>query len=318
MPNSEKRRNSSLLYLSAVVLDYFRFPAILRTIRIFIIAIPNMMFNFFSKSTPPASNTPQTGTPNAVSWNGMTTPKKESVQAANPTETLPKLDNTSFDPTRCKVVEIPSHIAESWNTKRKPLAFVIENILTPEECKRWIDHTEEVGYETALVNIGGGMQRKILDVRNSSRCIIDDADRARELFERIKHFLDPSLTIENKVPYELNERLRFLRYDPGEYFNPHLDGRYDRPDNHPRAGDYSIITFQLYLNDGFEGGTTRFFHSKQRGEHYDVIPKPGSVLLFEHRMEHSGEMVVSGRKYAIRTDIMFAAPDFFDEDKMIL
>lgn len=263
--------------------------------------IVRMMFNFFSKSTPAATSA-------STTLNEISTPQKEIINNTVeqvPSLSLPSLDNTSFDPARCKVIDIPANIAQSWNTKRKPLAFVIENILTPEECQQWIDHTEKVGYEMALVNIGGGLQKKALDIRSSSRCIVDDADRAQELFERIKHFLDPSLTIENKVPYELNERLRFLRYDPGEYFRPHLDGKYDRPNDHPRVGDYSIITFQLYLNEGFEGGTTRFFHATQDREHYDVIPKPGSVLLFEHRMEHSGELVVSGRKYAIRSDIMF-------------
>jgi len=39
-------------------------------------------------------------------------------------------------------------------------------------------------------------------------------------------------------------RLRFLRYDPGEYFKPHFDGVYMR-DN----GERSCVTIQLYLNE---------------------------------------------------------------------
>ena len=39
-------------------------------------------------------------------------------------------------------------------------------------------------------------------------------------------------------------RLRFLRYDPGEYFKPHMDGTYQREN-----GDRSYITIQLYLNE---------------------------------------------------------------------
>jgi len=242
----------------------------------------------------------------------FTTPQKEPKETLSG---LPSLDNSQFDPSRCTITAVPKDITHSWSSKREPLAIVIDNLLTPEECKSWIEYTEQVGYEVALVNIGGGLQIKRLDYRNSSRCLIDDSNRAKELFERIKPFMELKKEIENKVPYELNERLRFLRYDPGEYFAPHLDGRYDRPKDHPRKGDYSIVTFQLYLSDGFEGGTTRFFHSSDQNRYHDVVPKAGSVLLFEHRLEHSGEVVVSGRKYAVRTDIMFANPASFSTEE---
>ena len=37
----------------------------------------------------------------------------------------------------------------------------------------------------------------------------------------------------------------------------------------------------------------------------DVVPRAGSVLLFEHRLYHEGSLLVSGTKYAIRTDVMY-------------
>ena len=39
-------------------------------------------------------------------------------------------------------------------------------------------------------------------------------------------------------------RLRFLRYNPGQYFKPHFDGMYERTN-----GERSFITLQLYLNE---------------------------------------------------------------------
>ena len=40
---------------------------------------------------------------------------------------------------------------------------------------------------------------------------------------------------------------------------------------------------------------------------FDVKPKYGRVLMFQHRfLFHSGDDVVSGTKYTMRTDIMFA------------
>jgi predicted 2-oxoglutarate/Fe(II)-dependent dioxygenase YbiX len=209
-----------------------------------------------------------------------------------------------FDETSTTTSFLPLEITKSWIMHENPFAVVIHNVLTHEECQKWIEETELVGYGEALVNIGGGLQRKMTDVRNSSRCIVDDADRAAELWMRVKRFIPLNL-ITGYEQVELNERLRFLRYDEGEYFAPHLDGNYRRERNHERAGDKSFLTLQVYLNEGFEGGSTRFFHRSEDEVYHDVVPRTGSVLIFEHPILHSGERLERGRKYAIRTDVMF-------------
>ena len=38
------------------------------------------------------------------------------------------------------------------------LAFVLDNVFTPEECKLMIQETEALGYSPALINVGGGKQ----------------------------------------------------------------------------------------------------------------------------------------------------------------
>jgi hypothetical protein len=39
----------------------------------------------------------------------------------------------------------------------------------------------------------------------------------------------------------------------------------------------------------------------------DVVPKCGRVLMFQHRgLIHSGDDIVSGVKFTMRTDLMFA------------
>ena len=99
------------------------------------------------------------------------------------------------------------------------LAFVVLNVFTPDECAEWITLTESRGYSPALVNIG---TREVLmtDFRNNDRCIIDDENMAKMLFERIQRFL-PETWKEYKL-VGLNERLRFLRYDPGQKFEAHM------------------------------------------------------------------------------------------------
>mmetsp|Transcript_83768 Transcript_83768/g.236610 ORF Transcript_83768/g.236610 Transcript_83768/m.236610 type:complete len:422 (-) Transcript_83768:169-1434(-) len=123
----------------------------------------------------------------------------------------------------------------------------------------------------------------------------------------LARFLNPPWT--GSRPFHavgLNERLRFLRYDGGTYFAPHFDGQYIRGEDGERQGERSYVTFQLYLNDGFEGGATRFMNGYDESIGIDVVPRTGSVLLFEHAMLHEGSMLVSGRKYALRTDIMYS------------
>ncbi|CAF5202492.1 unnamed protein product [Rotaria magnacalcarata] len=99
------------------------------------------------------------------------------------------------------------------------LAFILLNVFTEEECSEWIKLTEERCYKPALVNVGV-REVSMPDVRNNDRCIIDDVDMAKKLFNRIKSYLPDKWN-----SYQLsglNERLRFLRYDPGQVFKGHM------------------------------------------------------------------------------------------------
>ena len=98
------------------------------------------------------------------------------------------------------------------------LAFILLNVFTPEECLEWIELTEKRGYSPALVNVGTH-EVSMTDFRNSDRCIIDDVEMAKKLFERIRSYLPEKL--DNYEIVGLNERLRFLRYDPGQKFEAH-------------------------------------------------------------------------------------------------
>ncbi|RHY15747.1 hypothetical protein DYB25_000514 [Aphanomyces astaci] len=150
----------------------------------------------------------------------------------------------------------------------------------------------------ALLNVGYGRQVLRPDVRNNDRCIIDDVATASIVWDRVRPHL-PS-TFQGKPVVGVNERLRFLRYYPGQQFKPHCDGSYRRPD----GSEQSYITIQIYLNGGddLEGGDTVIF---DRDNTIKVHPVPGRVLIFQHyNVEHSGAPVINGVKYAIRSDIM--------------
>ena len=118
--------------------------------------------------------------------------------------------------------------------------------------------------EPALVNIGVG-QRLDTSTRKSSRNIWDDEPTAGVIYDRIRAHLPEKGTFgyhgapESWKCHGLNERLRILRYDPGEYFKPHMDGNYMREDG---SNERSLCTVMVYLNTGggvdYEGGETNF------------------------------------------------------------
>lgn len=204
------------------------------------------------------------------------------------------------------------------------VAVSINNVFTETECDDLIKRSEEAGYEEALVNVGRGRQQKIKDVRNSDRCIIDDPELAETIWQRVRsaietvgdeekqaanlhkvidHRRDCSYQSRNMWAVGLNERLRFLRYDPGQYFKPHSDGSFFRQRGE-RYGEQSFVTLQLYLNEGFLGGETTFLGDDDSMS-IPFTPKTGSVLLFDHTLCHEGSLLTKGRKYVIRTDVMY-------------
>jgi len=169
------------------------------------------------------------------------------------------------------------------------------------ECDEWIRVGESEGFEDAPITTGRGPVM-MKDVRNNHRVMFDDVDRAQDLYRR----LSPHLALRFKKIWEpvgVNERLRLYRYDVGQKFDWHLDGSFERP-----TGDRSFFTFMVYLNDDFEGGTTSFTNvqsSISTDDMLRVTPKTGMALLFHHPILHRGDPVIAGRKYVLRTDVMY-------------
>jgi hypothetical protein len=202
------------------------------------------------------------------------------------------------------------------------LIFVLHDFLSPEECEHFIALSEGAGYEGAPITTGTGfVLRK--DIRDNDRVIRDDPALAELLWARALPFLPADWF--GWAPVGLNERFRYYRYDPGQRFAAHTDGYFQRDD-----GDRSHFTFMVYLNDGFEGGETAFqlprasrraasehgkLHASKGGGGAGVSlsaggalrvrPARGKALVFAHQQLHEGAPVVSGRKYVLRTDVMY-------------
>lgn len=175
------------------------------------------------------------------------------------------------------------------DTTTPPVAFIVPKLLSPDECASWIAETEATGYRLAPITTARGPVINT-SVRSNHRVMLDDPARAAALWPRLEPHL-PKLG--GRRPVGLNERLRFYRYEPGQHFDWHLDGCYRRPN-----GEQSELTVLLYLSEDFDGGATGFDDAR-------VQPATGLALLFRHRILHCGEAVTRGRKYVLRTDVMY-------------
>eukprot|EP00928_Gymnodinium_smaydae_P003908 TRINITY_DN11380_c0_g2_i2.p2 TRINITY_DN11380_c0_g2~~TRINITY_DN11380_c0_g2_i2.p2 ORF type:complete len:116 (+),score=11.68 TRINITY_DN11380_c0_g2_i2:118-465(+) len=82
----------------------------------------------------------------------------------------------------------------------------------------------------------------------------------------------------------------------------------------------SIKTFMIYLNDDFEGGPTSFYNENQRrysrglseNQIYELRPEKGSCLVFNHCITHDGGELLQGKKYILRTEVMYRHRSAFD------
>jgi predicted 2-oxoglutarate/Fe(II)-dependent dioxygenase YbiX len=194
-------------------------------------------------------------------------------------------------------------LSEIYGENHNLLAFTLDNVLNAAECEDLLKATVFRGRFR-----GGGRNFD----RNNQRCIIDSKERAGFIWERIKNYIPE--TWKSHPVVGLNERLRFLKYSPGEYFAPHFDGSYERPD----GKEISFITIQLYLNEGFKGGNTTFMSSKDgTSKNLGVVPKIGRILVFQHDILHEGSMLLRGTKYTMRTDVMYAVPQQAEVSEMI-
>lgn len=184
-------------------------------------------------------------------------------------------------------------------------AAIVDNFMTEAECKELIRLAEDSTrtqlpdstlsppvWEQAMINAGGGKQVMAIDTRKSGRVILDSPDLADRILERMMPFmreceidrlqgkplvtgLGPAKRGEVLRLSRLNERLRFLRYEGGDYFRPHWDGCFVTPDGLER----SLYTIHLYLNGEGEQDMEELQPHVERAE------KANPLFAFDHRWD---------------------------------
>jgi predicted 2-oxoglutarate/Fe(II)-dependent dioxygenase YbiX len=200
-------------------------------------------------------------------------------------------------------------VTERKDVRGVPGVFHLLNVLSDEECDRFVQISEALGYHgDAPVSLPRRIRHN-----NNFNWIVDESvdgpiwDRCRRFF-RVSEF-------DGQRPLGLNARFRFYRYVAGDFFNPHTDGAWpgSRVINGQLVADaygdrLSQLTALIFLSDGYEGGHT-LFHMGPTSIVPVHTPK-GAILCFPHGTHpqhcvHAGEEVTAGRKYIVRTDVLY-------------
>ena len=187
---------------------------------------------------------------------------------------------------------------------KKP-CFVLDQVLSKDECKLMIDLSEKMGYEDA------DKFCYAYNDRFNDRLMSDDPKFTEIVWNRIKQHLPQTLSKDGRTLHlaSINPRWRLCKYKPGHYFNKHVDGSFEDHKNKTK----SYLTLIIYLNsqlDGeFEGGSTIFYDSRMELMTRKVTEPAGNALIFlqnDKHMLHGGEKVFKGVKYIMRSDIMYS------------
>ena len=205
-----------------------------------------------------------------------------------------------------------------------PLIKEIPNFLSEDECNNLIQFANERGFEKP--NFGKS--------RICERLHTVNEDLSSWVMTRLREYLPEVINIDG-ARWRLSRfthHWRYVHYNPGGHFSPHYDGSKMLP-----WKEMSVFTVQIYLNEGFSGGSTRFymdhlpdrmiprqveygkvkqFDLKNKSTH-KIKPKIGKALVFNHTENtlHDGKPVEEGEKYILRGDVFYRA---FEEDYSLL
>jgi len=195
-----------------------------------------------------------------------------------------------------------------------PGAYLFGNSLTRDECKRFVEIAEELGFM-------GYSPRGDTTLLNCQIMVSDDV--LQQIFRRFAKHIPVGMRGRSAIGF--NGRWRVYKYCVNDTFTPHVDGGWPYQGLNLETGGitqlmtpetYSQMTCLVYLNDDFTGGNTTFFQYDWKTKwkiSAQVPPTTGMALCFFHgdhpdSPRHEGSPVLHGVKYVIQTDLIFSSP----------
>ncbi|KAI9106082.1 hypothetical protein DFS34DRAFT_602171 [Phlyctochytrium arcticum] len=203
-----------------------------------------------------------------------------------------------------------------------PGCFFLQDVLSRTQCRQMMAAAESIGFTPDEPIAGAASESDSVLAHNFFW--LADSDLIKMIVSRCEPHL-PAEMAGGKLA-GLNPRWRMYRYVPGALYRPHCDGAWPESALDPVTGQYvydyrkdrrSKLTFLVYLNEDFEGGSTTFFTPSATVGVMDaqpVSPRQGCVLCFPHgdtkgTLLHEGSAVTRGAKYIIRADVLYTISD---------
>ncbi|KAH8044846.1 hypothetical protein JL722_14505 [Aureococcus anophagefferens] len=204
-------------------------------------------------------------------------------------------------------VALPRRVSQAGRASSECLALVLDGVLSAAECASLVAvHGDATKLQKVTEAAGEGYSVAIQNPRNYSLGVFHDAGVSDGLWARLEARAGAALAAfaDSRGGRRWGSTSGSAALRPGERFEPHYDLVVDYPPDRR-----SLVTVLVYLTDGFEGGDTAFLDAAAPASSpAAVAPRVGRVVLFEHGLFHSGQEVVAGVKYVLRTDVLFEAP----------
>lgn len=205
--------------------------------------------------------------------------------------------------------ELPKKLQLSHLTLlRHPVMIsAIDNFMTEEECRIWINWGEQRGFEESKQK-----QNSMYAHRDNGRIEFNSPDVAYQIWLRMRHFMPDTVGSPPRKLLGCSPRIRVYRYIKGQRFGQHVDGSRDEPE----MGGRTHFTVLVYLNGGerdpadfrVRGGETIFWKDHDGRRPALAFPPTRGVCLFhghgDECMTHEGAGVEDGQKYVLRTDVV--------------
>lgn len=113
--------------------------------------------------------------------------------------------------------------------------YSIDNFLSENECKSWINYGNQTGFEHS-----NQPATRYTALRQHDRIQIDSKSTADALFTRLLPSLPP--VIDGLVASGCSSNIRLYRYKKGHSFGPHID------ESHTMSDGLTKFTILIYLN----------------------------------------------------------------------
>lgn len=181
----------------------------------------------------------------------------------------------------------------------KPAAWTFERLLTEEECDYIVGLAGPRLAPALVINPASGDPMPSAE-RTSSNAILRSYQQ-----DLVLHCIERRLASTAGLPFENGEMTSILRYRPGEEYRPHFDFLNESAQGVAgfHVSGQRVTTLLVCLNDGFEGGETRFLTPNVAWK-----GRTGDALLFHNvtadgkpdmNSRHAGAPVTSGEKWLL-------------------